>query len=139
MIYFEVKVNYTKNAENGQKKATETYLVDAMSFTEAEERATEELKAFHLADFTVAAVKKTNYSDMYLNYIEGRYYRAKVSFIAVDEKTGKEKYTNVCYLIEAKDLPNAVTNVQRMIKDSVHDTEITAMMKTDIVDVIMEK
>lgn len=139
MIYFEVKVNYTKNAENGQKKATEIYLVDAMTFAEAEARMTEELKDFCHEDFSVEAVKKSGYADQYLNYVDGKYYKAKVSFIAVDEKTGKEKYTNVCYLIEAKDLPNAVTNVQRMIKDSVHDTEITAMMKTDIVDVIMEK
>ena len=45
--WFECKVKYVKTMENGlEKPVTETYLVDALSFTEAEKRFLEEIRPF---------------------------------------------------------------------------------------------
>ena len=62
--WFECKVRYDKMMENGlQKKVNEPYMVDALSFTEAEARIIEELTPFISGDFSVSAVKRTKISE----------------------------------------------------------------------------
>lgn len=139
MKLIEVKVRYSKETENGKKKVTETYLVDAMTFTEAEARITEELKDFYNESFSVEAVRKSGYADQYLNYVDGKYYKVKVIFFAINETTGVPTHTKVYYLVEANSIVEAVNNAQRMLKDSVYDTTITEVAETNIIDIIMEE
>lgn len=134
----EVKVRYVKQTENGKKKVTENYLVDAMSFTEAEARITKEMKDFGLDEFSVETVRKSSYADLYLNYVDGKYYKTKVMNTDINDKTGVPTRTKEYYLIEAKSIMDAVSNAQRMIKGSVYDTEITEVAEMNIIDVITE-
>lgn len=140
MQLIEVKVRYVKETENGdKKKTTEKYLVDAMSFAEAEARITEEIGASHLEEFTVEAVRRSGFDEEYLNYIDNKYYSIKVLYLIEDEKTGVPTRKKVYYLVEAKSITDAISNAQRMIKDSVCDTTITEVKETEIMDVIMEE
>ena len=94
--WFECKVKYDKMSENGMPKAvTEPYLVDALSFTEAEARITEEITPFISGDYKVTAVKRTNTAEIFWaeDAESDKWYKVKVNFVTIDEKTGVEKKT----------------------------------------------
>ena len=92
--WFECKVSYEKMLENGmQKKVTEPYLVDALSFTEAEARIIEEIRPFITGEFTVTDIKRARLSELFFNENGDRFYKIKVYFITLDEKSGAEKKT----------------------------------------------
>ena len=64
--WFECKIRYEKVMENGMnKKVTEPYLVDALSFTEAEARIIEEITPYISGEFTVSDIKRANYSELF--------------------------------------------------------------------------
>ena len=92
--WFECKIRYEKVMENGmQKKVTEPYLVDALSFTEAEARIIEEMTPFISGEFTVSDIKRANYSELFPSDEESadRWFKCKLIFITLDEKSGAEK------------------------------------------------
>ena len=92
--WFECKVSFEKIMENGaQKKVTEPYLVDALSFTEAEARIIEEIRPFVSGEFTVTDIKRARLSELFFNENGDRFYKIKVYFITLDEKSGAEKKT----------------------------------------------
>lgn len=138
--YFETHVKYDKTMENGtQKMVDEAYLVDAMSFTEAESRIIKEMTPFISGEFTVSAVKKPNISELIFDQTEGadRWYRAKVMFITLDEKTGTEKSVASVMLIQAKDFKSAVANLDTAMKGTMSDWELHTLAETKILDVFM--
>ena len=91
-LWFETKVRYEKMQETGAvKKVNEPYLVDALSFTEAEARIIEAIKPYISGEFSISAVKKTKIAEIFFNEDGDRYYMVKVNFITLDEKTGTEK------------------------------------------------
>ena len=91
--WFECKVSYEKMLENGmQKKVTEPYLVDALSFTEAEARIIEEIRPFITGEFTVTDIKRARLSELFFNENGDRFYKIKVYFITLDEKSGASHY-----------------------------------------------
>jgi hypothetical protein len=105
--WFEGKIRYEKTAENGMnKKVTEPYLVDALSFTEAEARLIEEVTPFITGEFTVTDIKRANYSKIFPSDEEGAdiWYKCKLYFITIDEKSGAEKKTATNILVQAADL-----------------------------------
>lgn len=138
--WFECKVKYEKTMENGlQKKVNEPYLVDALSFTEAEARIIEEQTPFISGDFSVSAVKRTKISEIF--YYEGgdRWYLAKVAFITIDEKSGVEKKSNSFILVQATDFKNAVENFTKGMADTMADYEIVSIAETPLMDVYRAK
>ena len=81
-LWFECKVKYDRMQENGMvKKVNEPYLVDALSFTEAESRIIEEVKPFISGDFSISAVKKTKISEIFFDETADKYYMVKVNFM----------------------------------------------------------
>ena len=109
--WFECKIRYEKTMENGmQKKVTEPYLVDALSFTEAEARIIEEMTPFITGEFTVSDIKRANYSELFPSDEESadRWFKCKLIFITLDEKSGAEKKTSTQVLVQAADLRDAV-------------------------------
>ena len=97
--WFECKVRYDRLQENGAvKKVNEPYLVDALSFTEAEARITEEVSPFISGDFTVSAVKRTKIAEVFWQGGD-RWYLVKVGFITIDEKTAAEKRSTSLILV----------------------------------------
>lgn len=105
--WFECKISYEKTMENGMaKKITEPYLVDALSFTEAEARIIEEITPFISGEYTVADIKRAKYSEIFHAEEESadRWFKGKLNFITLDEKNGKEKKTATNILVQAADL-----------------------------------
>lgn len=134
--WFECKVRYDKTQENGSvKKVNEPYLVDAMSFTEAESRIIEEQTPFISGDFSVSAVKRTRISEIFYDESGDRWYMVKVAFITIDEKTGVEKKTATFILVQASDFRNALDNFVKGMADTMADYEIVSITETPLMDV----
>ena len=109
--WFECKIRYEKTMENGMiQKVTESYLVDALSFTEAEARIIEEVTPFITGEFTVSDIKRANYSELFVSDEEAadRWFKCRLFFITLDEKSGAEKKTASFVLVQAADLRDAV-------------------------------
>jgi len=136
--WFECKVRYEKTMEDGlQKKVTEQYVVDALSFSEAEQRITEEMSAYISGEYEITDVKKAQYKEVFFDDAEmsDRYYKAKLAFITIDEKTEKEKRSNVTYLVQAATLDGAVTHINEVMDGTMIDYEKSNIAETKIIDV----
>lgn len=134
--WFECKVSYDKTMENGpQKKVTEPYLVDALSFTEAEARIIEELRPYIAGEFTIADIKRAKLSELFFNENGDRYFKAKVCFITLDEKSGTEKTTVANMLAQACDLREALQVVNKGMEGTMADYYISSLSATALMDV----
>lgn len=138
--WFECKVRYDKTQENGSiKKVTEPYLVDALSFTEAEARITEEQTPYISGEFSVSAVKRTKISEIFWNEEGDRWYMAKLAFITIDEVHGTEKRTVTQVLVQASDFRNALDTLLDGMKGTAADYEIVSIAETLLMDVYKAK
>lgn len=138
--FFEVRVRYEKVMETGtNKQVTEPYLIDALSFTEAEARIIEEMKPFISGEFKVKAVKQANYSELFFSNDKNAdiWYKAKLAFVTLDEKSGAEKKTYTNILIQALDLRDAVKKLDENMKGTLADYRIVSISETKIIDVYM--
>lgn len=137
--WFECKVKYDKLNENGQQKTvTEPYLVDVLSFTEAEARIIEEITPFISGEFKVTAVKRTNIAEIFWNEDGDRWYKVKVNFITIDEKTAVEKKTANYIIVQASDFKSAYDNFMEGMKGTMSDFEIAQINETPLMDVYKE-
>ena len=135
--YFLSTVRYEKTMENGlNKTVSEQYLFDALSFTEAEARTIEELKPYISGEFSIPQIVKPRISELMLseNVSADRYYKVKVSFITLDEKSGAEKKTNSFILVQASDFKNAYDRFIEGMKGTMADYEIVSIVETAIMD-----
>ena len=134
--WFECKVRYDKMLETGQqKKVNEPYLVDALSFTEAEARIIEEITPFISGDFTVSAVKRTRISEIFYDETGDRWFSVKYNIITIDEKTAVEKKQSVMVLVQAADFQKAIAIFMEGMKGTMADFEIASVTETQIMDV----
>nr|WP_129733829.1 DUF4494 domain-containing protein [Parabacteroides goldsteinii] len=134
--WFQCNVNFEKMLENGmQKKVTEPYLVDALSFTEAEARIIEEIKPFIVGEFTVTDIKRARLSELFFNENGDRYYKVKVYFITLDEKSGAEKRTGAKMLVQANTLKEAISVLEEGMKGTMADWTLASVSETQIMDV----
>lgn len=134
--WFECKVRYDKMMENGvPKKVTEPYLVDALSFTEAEARIIEEQTPFISGDFSVNAVKRTKISEIFRDDTADRWYLAKVAFITIDEKTAVEKRTISQILVAGSGFKGAYDTFMDGMKGTMADFELVSLAETPLMDV----
>ena len=138
-LYFETAVRYDKMQENGTvKKTTEKFLVDALSFAEAEARTTEERAPYISGDFDVKAAKKTKIAEIF-NLGAERYYLAKVAFITIDERSAQEKRNISQILVGAPDFKEAYDNFLDGMKGTMADFEVVSLSETPIMDVYPAK
>ena len=160
--YFEVGVRYDRTNENGiPVKVTEQYLVDAMSFTEAEARITSEVAQYYTSgDFKVMTIKRSKISEItidkygiasdvaaeakkltgenkHANSDVDRFYKVKVNWIDFDEKTLKEKLTPQYYLVAAGSLDAAHDVIRQYLHGTVRDYDVATVDESKIVDVII--
>lgn len=136
--WFICKIRYEKTMESGMnKKVTEPYLVDALSFTEAESRIIEEMKPFFQGEFEVAGVARANYNEIFPSE-EGsadRWFKCKLWFITLDEKNSVEKRTASNVLVQAADLRDAIKKLDEGMKGTLADYVIASVSETAIMDV----
>ena len=140
--WFECKIRYEKTMEDGlQKKVTETYVVDALSFTEAEQRIMEEMSSYISGEFDVADIKRAPYKEIFFSDADNddKWYKAKLQFITIDEKTDKEKRSNVVYLVQAGTLNGAVRSLDEVMGGTMIDYVIAAVNETTLMDVFEYK
>jgi len=140
--YFECSIRYDKTLENGLiKKVTEKYLVQAMSFTEAEARFTKEMTPYISGNFDITAIKRLNIDTLFESKEQGadRWYRSKLTFTTIDERSGVEKRTPRIVYIRAKDLDDARNTIQDGMKGSLGDWEKTSVQETAIMDLFRAK
>ena len=136
--WFECKIRYEKMAENGMnKKVTEPYLVDALSFTEAESRIIEEITPFISGEFTVSDIKRASYSELFFSDEESadRWYACRMEVITLDERTGLEKKTKTNVLVQAADLRDAMAKLTNAMKSTMADYNAVSIKETAIMDV----
>ncbi|MCD7931163.1 MAG: DUF4494 domain-containing protein [Tannerellaceae bacterium] len=134
--WFECKVSFEKIMENGmQKKVTEPYLVDALSFTEAEARIIEEIRPFISGEFTITDIKRARLSEIFFNENGDRFYRIKIYFITLDEKSGAEKKTAASMLAQASTLKEAIDILDEGMKGTMADYTIASVVETPLMDV----
>ncbi|MBK5719929.1 DUF4494 domain-containing protein [Dysgonomonas sp. Marseille-P4677] len=134
--WFECGIKYEKTLESGmQKKVTEPYLVDALSFTEAEARIIEEMKPFISGEFTISTIKRARLSELFFNDNGDRFFKAKVLFVTLDEKAGTEKKTPVYMLAQATDIDEAQAVIKKGMEGTLADYEIAEVKETKIMDV----
>jgi hypothetical protein len=137
-IWFEAKVRYEKVMEDGlQKKVTELYVIDALSYSEAETRIMDEISSYISGEFDVADLKKAAYKEVFFSDKEtdDRWYKAKLVFITIDEKTEKQKRSAVTYLVQAATLDGAVKNINEVMNGTMIDYEKSNIAETKAIDV----
>ena len=136
--WFQCTIKYEKTLENGLvKKVSEPYLVDAISFTAAEKRIIEEIKPFMTGVFEVDDIKRAHYAELFESADESadRFFKAKLQFITLDEKSGKEKKTSQNILVQAADLRDSIQRLDEGMKTSTIDYTIASVQETPIMDI----
>ena len=134
--WFECKLRYDKTLDTGMiKTVTEPYLVDALSFTEAESRIIEEMKACISGEFTISGIKRVKYTDTFFNENGDRYFKAKLYFLTLDEKSGTEKKTAIDMLVQASTLKETVEIIETEMSKTPVDYFIASVSETALMDV----
>lgn len=134
--WFECKVSLKRTLEDGlQKQVKETYIVDALNFTDAEARLLQELRGY--GDITIQSIKFCDAKEIVdsHNPNDGYWYKVKVSLITIDESKGKEKKVNVIIYVRAADFKGALQNTEEYMKTSVMDYSVISIVETNIMDV----
>ena len=137
-LWFECKIRYEKVMEDGlQKKVTEPYVVNALSFTEAESCIIEEMAHYISGEYEVKDIKQASYGEIFFSdkSEDDRWYKCKLQFITIDERTEKEKRSNVYYLVQACTLNQAVKSIDEVMGGTMIDYVIAAVAETPLLDV----
>ena len=138
--YYEVKIQYQKTLEDGkEKKVTEQYVVEALSFTEAESRIIEEMTPYISGEFDVVSEKIAPYNEIFLSdrTDDDKWFISKVGFITLDERTDKEKKQTFRYLVQAATSELALDYTKEMFSHGMSDYCIEAVQDTPTLDVFL--
>ena len=141
-MWFECKIRYEKIMEDGlPKKINEVYVVDALSFSEAEERITEEMSSYISGEIEIVDVKIAPYREVFFadNNLADQWFKAKLSFITIDERSNKEKRTSMMYLVNAGNISSAINNIDKVMSGTMIDYVTTSISATKIFDVFEYK
>lgn len=122
-----------------QKTVREKYIVEAITPTEAEKKTTEEMSYYISGGFAIQSCKEMGFKEVFFDDKGDRYYLAKVSFITLNADTGKEKRTNITYLVQASTLKEALRHVEVAMNCGMQDWEVTALTETKYLDVFEYK
>ncbi|MCI7599302.1 MAG: DUF4494 domain-containing protein [Prevotella sp.] len=140
--WFETIVRYDKTMEDGEvKKVNEVYVVDAITFGEAEESIAEEMKPYISGDFDIKNINPAPYSEIFFSEedTDDKYYRVKLNLITINETTQKEKKSKVTYLVQAGSLEQARKNTEEVMNETIIDYEFVSVTETKILYVFEKK
>lgn len=136
--WFETKVKYQKTMEDGSEKVvSEAYVVDALSFTEAESAIIDEMSVYVSGELKVSGIGKAGYGEIFFSDVDDddKWYKAKLQFITIDEKSEKEKRSNVTYLVQAKSLARALRYIDEVMGKTMKDYDVIGLNETKLMDV----
>ena len=135
-ILFECKVKYNRVFENGStKKVAEKYLVEAVSFSDAETRFTEYIIPYISGEYQICGIKIAKLNEVFDEKEGDIYFDCKVQFIMLDENSGKEKKTSVKILVKADNIKEAMSNLDEGMKSTIADYSSVLIKETDIMDI----
>lgn len=136
--WFICKIKYGKVMEDGLvKEVTESYVVDALSFTEAEARIIKAMEQNISGEFSIEDISRAPFGEVFFSEGGDRWYKAKLDFISYNEGNGKEKRSKVTYLVKAATLSDALKNVDDAMKGTISDYESVLMQETPVIDVFL--
>ena len=138
--FYEVKIQYQKTLEDGkEKKVTEQYVVEALTFTEAESRIIEEMTPYISGEFDVVSEKIAPYNEIFLSdrTDDDKWFISKVAFITIDERTAKEKKQTFRYLVQAETSEKAMDYTKEMFSHGMSDYSIDAVQDTPTLEVFL--
>ena len=136
--WFETKVKYQKTMEDGSEKVvSEAYVVDALSFTEAESAIIDEMSVYVSGELKVSGIGKAGYGEIFFSDVDDddKWYKAKLQFITIDEKSEKEERSNVTYLVQAKSLARALRYIDEVMGKTMIDYDVVGLNETKLMDV----
>lgn len=134
--WFSCKVSYDKTLDSGLvKKTTEEYLIDALSYAEAEVSFIEKIKPFVPKEYTISDIRRARYAEVFNNDAGDRWYKCKVSFIVYDETNNNEKRSNVLMLAQASSVKGAISVFEDGMKGTQSDYELLSVTETKIWDI----
>lgn len=134
--WFEVKVKYVKVDQDGrERKVSEVYLIDAVSFTDAEARTIEQMQQIIRGEFHIDNIKKSNIVEIFPHDSGEYWYKARITLVTIDEKAGKEKKVNNYFLVAADDFKEAYQRLEEGLSYILVPYQTTAMSLSTIVDV----
>lgn len=134
--WFECTIRFDKIMPNGiSKKVSERYLVDSISFTEAEARIIEESRHLITGEFVVTDIKRARLNEIFFNENGDLYYKVKINFLTIDEQSGREKKTPSYMLVQASTIDEAKDNLSEGMKGTLSDYVVESIKETKIVDV----
>lgn len=135
--WFTVKVKYTKQLEDGRlKRVTEPYLVDSVSFTDAEARIYEEIGQSVTGEFLITGISKTEYADIFYYDDSDDWYKCKLTYVSIDGDEGKEKKITSNFLVTAANVKEAYERIKESLSDMTVTFEVPSIMLTPIVEVL---
>lgn len=134
--WYLCKVSYERQAdEMGMKKVTESYLVDALSFTEAEERVIKEVTPFvSVGELEVVNIRPMRLAELLLDEESGKYYRAKVNLTTIDT-AGQERKVGTAMVVQADSLLEGAKSLLAHLDSGVSAYELVSIGELDILDV----
>ena len=136
--YFEVSAKLTRTQDDGEeKRVKETIVVEAESFGDAEEKALTEYDGY---DVDIVSVSIAPYKEVLFSKDgnDDKFYKAKVEFISLDEKTCKEIRTKVVYLVQASSLSRALAYIDKVMKEAMIDYVSVAATGTSVEAVFLK-
>lgn len=140
--WFEIKFCYDKTSDNGvTKKTTETYVVEALSFTEAEKKICDEMMDYVSGEYCVKAISIARYKEVWFSDVDtdDKWFKAKLQFITINETTNKEKKTNIFYLVQAGNMDKAKKYIDDEMSQTIMDYKIISIKETGIMDVFEQE
>ena len=141
-MWFECKIRYEKVMEDGTpKKVNEVYVIDALSFSEAEERIMEEMSSYISGEIELADVKIAPYKEVFFadSNLSDKWFKVKVVYITIDERTQREKRMPVMVLVNAGNINSAIKNTDEVMGSTMIDYVVTVVQETKIFDVFEYK
>jgi ribosomal protein L20A (L18A) len=134
--WYQGKIRYQKIDEKDKTiKITEVYLVDAVSYTDAEARIYSTV-ASNTPDFHLFGLSRMKLQEVF--FVEDgaeTWFKVKVNFMSFDEKSQKEKRTPFMMLINAENPLEAYNLISERL-GTVEDYQITDINITNILEVI---
>jgi hypothetical protein len=136
--FFEIKVRYLRTTEEGcQKSVAEVYALEAFDFTESEERILKEVGQLASGDMYVKTIARAPYKEIFFSDADSddKWYRVKLAFITLDERTDKEKRTLVTYLFQAANIDKARSYIKEFMNSSMSDYDVASISETQVLDI----
>lgn len=134
--WYTVKVKFIKEFQDGTlKRVSEPYLVNALSFTDAEARIYQEVGEYVRGEFIVSTISKTDLADIFQYDDAQKWFKVKVAYVSEDADSGKEKKINTNFLVSANNLKEAYDRVEENLKGLMVSYEIPSIILTPIIEI----